>query len=405
MRLAVASAACTALLGAPPAAAVPDCTVKPAVRDVATDQGRLESIIGDARGRLFYTDLTQERLLRLDGPGQQPKVLGTEMRRPGGLEFRPDGTLMAGFNGGALSGVPGNAMAGLFRVDPESGAKQVVTTGLDQANGLVRGPDDSLYTSNNIGGEIARVLPDGRVDAAFAKLDSPNGLAIDSEGRFLFAAQTFRPANIVKVDLAAPSQVTPVFTAGPADAAAGLDGLTRDAADRLYVAANGLGEVWRVDPDGAACALARSITTPSALAFGGGGSFAPSNLYVVTFGGRVVELAGATDRPPGAPGSAPGATTAARPLLRLTVRPSRVGAGRRVRLRFTVTSGGSAVSGATVRLGRGSAVTDAAGRAGLVQRFSRAGSLRVRASRAGYRAGTATVRVLPARRTSPAFTG
>ena len=179
---------------AAPAAAVPDCPPPPSARVIASDQGRLESIISDERGRLFYTDLTNNRMLRLDAPGQEPRVLAQEIPRPGGLAFDSDRSLVTGFNGGALSGVPGNAMGGLFRVDPETGEKQTFVRGLDQANGLVRGPDGAFYTSNNIGGGIVRVNPDGSVQTGWANVESPNGLAIDTRGRFLYAAQTFTPA-------------------------------------------------------------------------------------------------------------------------------------------------------------------------------------------------------------------
>lgn len=292
------------LLGAAPAVAAPDCSPQPQARVVVSDQGRLESIVSDARGRLFYTDLTRNRLLRLDAPGREPVVLAHEIPRPGGLAFDGDGTLVAGFNGGALSGVPMNGMAGLLFVDPETGAKEPFVAGLDQANGLVRAADGALYTSNNIGGEIARILPDGSVEQRWAQLESPNGLVIDAEQRHLFAAETFRPAKITRVALADPRDHGTAFAAALGlDLAAGLDGLARDGADRLFAAANGAGEVWRVDPDGGACALARNLGFPSAVGFGGGGEgFDAHNLYVVTFTGRVVELAGATDTPPAAAG-------------------------------------------------------------------------------------------------------
>ena len=69
---------------------------------------------------------------------------------------------------------------------------------------------------------------------------------VDTTGTWLYVAQTFVPAAISRVELADPAQVEAWFTAPAADFAAGLDGLTRDAHDRLYVAANGGGEVWRV---------------------------------------------------------------------------------------------------------------------------------------------------------------
>jgi gluconolactonase len=301
-RVAFAAGLLAALAAAPPALAVPDCAVLPQARVVVTDQGRLESIASDAAGRLFYTDATADRLLRLDAPGAQPVVVATAMARPGGLAFDSDGSLVAGFNGGALAGVPENGRAGLFRVDPETGAKQVVASGLDQANGVVRGPDGAIYASNNIAGEIARIAPDGTIDEAWAQLDSPNGLALDAAGGRLLAAQTFRPANVAAVPLADPARPSTHYAAPLPDVAAGLDGVALDGAGRLYAAANGAGEVWRIEPDGSgACALARGLGLPSAVGFGGGGGgFGERNLYVVTFTGRVVELADATDAPPAA---------------------------------------------------------------------------------------------------------
>jgi gluconolactonase len=393
-RVLVAGAA-AAVVHAPPAWAVPDCPTLPQQRVVATDQGRLESIVGDARGRLYYTDLTNDRLLRLDGPGQEPKVLATGMARPGGFAFEPDGSMSVGFSGGALSGVRGNGMAGIFRVDPENGEKKVFVQGIDQANGLARGPDGSLYTSNNIAGEIVRVKPDGGVERAWAEIDSPNGLAIDAQSRYLYAAQTFTPAKVSRIDLRT-RQAEVFFSASPNDSAAGLDGLARDGADRLYAAANGAGEVWRIDAEGA-CALARGLSMASNVAFGGGPpGFERSNLYVVTFGGRVVELVNATDRPPPPPLGAPGGGSE-RPRLRMAVSPRRVRAGRSSSLRFTVTSDGRPVGGAIVKAAGRRPVTAEDGRARLVYRFHRARLVRVRAVRPGYRPASSTIRVLPRR--------
>ncbi|HEX2087236.1 MAG TPA: SMP-30/gluconolactonase/LRE family protein [Solirubrobacteraceae bacterium] len=401
-RLAPVAAAAAALAAPPPAHAVPDCVPQPKATAIATGQGRLESIVSDERGRLFYTDLTSNRLLRLDRPGAEPVVVAEQMNRPGGLVFDTDGSLVVGFSGGALSGAPGNGGAGLFRVNPETGEKHVFASGFDQANGLVRGPDGAFYTSNNIGGGIVRVAPDGTW-APWAEVESPNGLVADTQNRHLFAAETFRPARITRIEFARPEAPSTFFTAPPEDSSAGLDGLTRDAADRLYAAANGAGQVWRV-ADGRACALARGLNLPSNLAFGGGGpGFSDRNLYVVTFGGQIVELADVAERPAGRrpsgsgpPGSGPSA--APRRRLRVTVRPARVVAGRRVRLRFRVTSGGRAVAGARVRLGRRSATTGRRGRARLVHRFRRPGRARVRAFRAGYESATRTIRVRRARR-------
>src|SRR2546430_4331507 len=88
-----------AIVAAAPAAAVPDCNPMPQQQVLLSGQGRLESIVGDSQGRLFYTDLSSSRLLRLDRRGAAPKVIAEEMNGPGGLVFDRDGSLIAGFNG------------------------------------------------------------------------------------------------------------------------------------------------------------------------------------------------------------------------------------------------------------------------------------------------------------------
>jgi gluconolactonase len=389
-------AAVAATMAAPNATAVPDCSPMPRTSVLATDQGRLESIISDGRGRLFFTDLSNDRMLRLDRAGQQPRVLATGIARPGGLAFDSDGSLVTGFSGGPLSGVPGNGMAGIYRVDPETGSKRLFVQGLDQANGLVRGPDGSFYTSNDINGEIVHVLPNGTVQRGWANVDSANGLAIDTRSRYLFAAQTFTPAKIARLELGNPARATTYFTAPPEDTPAGLDGLTRDGADRLFAAANGGGEIWRVGTDRRACALARNLSLPSAAAFGGGPpGFERSNLYVVTFGGRLIELRDVTDRPPSPPAGSP--SVSRRPRLRLTVHPRRPRAGKRVRMRFKVTSRLDGkrrrIPGARIRLRRRVVVTGRRGTARLLLRFRRPGRALVRASRPGYRSAVVRFRV------------
>lgn len=391
-----ALAAAATLLVAPNATAITDCPSPPQPRVVVEGQGRLESIISDAKGRLFYTDLTAERLLRLDGPGQEPKVLATGMLRPGGLAFDSDGSLVIGFSGGAASGVPNNGMAGIQRVNPETGEKKPFIAGIDQANGLARGPDGSFYTSNNIAGEIVHVLANGTVQRNWSRIDSPNGLVIDTQQKYLFAAQTFTPAKITRFDLAKPGSAEVFFSAASEDMAAGLDGLTRDGADRLFAAANGSGQVWRIGTDKQACALARGVSMASNLAFGGGPpGFERGNLYVVSFNGQVIELPNATDRPPAPPSFGP--TTSGTPRLGLLVSPKRTRAGRASALRFTVTHAKSPVAGVKIRVGRRLLTTGADGTARVVLRFRHARRAPVRASRKGYEAAATTIRVDPAR--------
>ena len=227
--------------------------------------------------------------------GATPQVLAL-VEAPGGLAFDGDGSLIVGFGNSVANGSVGDATgpSGLLRIDPDTGAQSVFATGLSMANGLDRGPDGSFYASNDFGSNIDRVR-NGVTERGWARVESGNGLVVDSAGRYLYVAQTFRPAAIQRVDLSDPSLVTEYVRADPADMAAGLDGMTRDARDRLIVTANGSGEVWRVDTEPSICVLLDGLPAfpdgPSAVATGSRqGSFPAENAYVVTFAGDLIEL-------------------------------------------------------------------------------------------------------------------
>ena len=365
--------------------ALQDCPDLPEKKTILTGQGQLESIIADARGRIFYTDLQSGgRLLRIDAPGAEPKVLIAGINGTGGLAWEPDGSLILGFNGGNQNAIADGPAGGLLRVNPETGESAPIAGGMGMANGVVRGPDGAIYASNDFAGGIDKVV-NGKVEDDWSKVQTPNGLVIDTAGRYLYAAQTFKPASIARIDLADPTKEEPYYEAGPGpDLAGGPDGMTRDDRDRLYVAVNASGEVWRVDTDRTACRIASGIMNASAVNWGGGApGFPARNLYVVGFSGVLVELANATDRPP--PAGVP----------KLAIEPAPTKAKRRtsVEYRFKVTAASTALSGATVRFGNRRATTDASGVAKLTVRFFHPGLKRARASFPGYRSVTRKVRI------------
>ena len=399
----VAAACAVAALAGPlaaSAAAVPDCPGSQPTRVVLSGQGTLESVISDAAGRLYYTDESAKALMRLDFPGAEPKPVATGIDSPGGLAFEPDGTLIVGYGNAAEKGVTGasNPQAGLLRVDLRTGAHTTLVTGLQMANGVARGPDGTIYASNDFGSSLDRVLPNGMVQLGFAQVQSGNGLVVDTSGRYLYAAQTFVPASIARVDLTDPSRVDQYAAPGPEDISAGLDGMTRDEHDRIFAAANGGGQVWRVDRDRSICALARGLTLPSAVAFGGGRTgFLQTSLSAVTFGGLVLELPNARPVPAtndAVDAPAPVAHRSTTPRLRIRVAPRRVRAGTSAAFAFDVTAGPVTVSGVRVRFAGRTAVTDGTGRASMIVRLRRAGRYSARATKRGYRSARTSVRAL-----------
>ncbi len=186
------------------------------------------------------------------------------------------------------------------------------------------GPQGETYASNDVGlAGIDRVGPGGvPVQTQWANVVSANGLVVDSAGQWLYAAQTFVPAAIQRVRLSNPAQIETFLQAGVGDVTAGPDGMVRDEHDQLYVTTNSGGQVWKVSNPGAQYCSLGSFTPlgPSSVAFGRGSTgFRQENLYVTTFQGEVIELAGVRAAAPaqaptgtgGAP-ARPDATYAAR---------------------------------------------------------------------------------------------
>jgi sugar lactone lactonase YvrE len=285
----------SAVLGRAAARAVRPCGPLPRWRVLHSGCGLLESVIVDRGGRLFFTSQTWHRgaLLRLDTPDAEPVPVAQGIPSPGGLALADDGRLILGFGDSPKDGLIGNVSprAGLVLVDPEGGGVEPWVRGLGMANGVARAPDGTVFASNDFGTHLDRIAPDGAVQRRWAKVPSANGLVVDTSGRYVYAAQTFTRAAIRRVEIARPENVTVHARPPRAAAASLLDGLAIDAAGRLYVAANGAGHVWRVDRDGAICAVAHGLGSPSAVAVGREGSpFPTTHLYAVTFGGDVVEI-------------------------------------------------------------------------------------------------------------------
>jgi sugar lactone lactonase YvrE len=351
------------LASAAPARAVPDCVDIRQAKPILEGQGRLESVLVDSKGRLFWTDATAGTLMVVDKPGAAPRTVAP-LPSPGGLLEDRDGAIIAGTGNSAPAGAAGNLapQAKLVRIDAGTGAVTPYAEGLAMANGLAWGPGGEIYASNSAGAGIDKVVG-GKVQPRWAQVASSNGLAVDPTGRYLYAAQTFQTPAVQRVTLANPAEVVQYGAGAPEDSSAGLDGMTIDQVGRLFVTANGGGELWRFDLDGTPCALARDLLLPSAVALGG------TSAYVVTFSGVVAEIENVRPRPRGPRSSTPQRVVAPQRVT-ATLTPRSVRAGKKIRLRVRLDP---AVAGAKLRLAGRTLRTDARGRATLRLRVKRAG--------------------------------
>ena len=389
---ALAAALCLVLLAraSTPAIAAPACSPPAQGNVLLADQGHLESVIVGGKGRLYFTTATA--VMVLDSRSGPAEVLA-EVEAPGGLAFDTDGGLLVGTGNTIQNGATGDdaGPSKLIRVDTNTGRKRVFATGLSMGNGLVRGLDGTFYASNDFGRSIDRIRG-GKTQRRWAEVQSGNGLTIDPSGRYLYAAQTFVPAAVARVDLLDPSKVS-THMSSPSDTAAGLDGMARDPRNNIFVAANGSGEIWRIAPDGTPCVILDNLAPfpdgPSAVAVGRGSTrFPASNVYAVTFDGNLIELPNVAETTP-----APGFR---KPGIRLSVRPRRAAAGEPTTFRFkAVIAEGAArpIEGARVHFGGRLVRTDQNGVARIRKTFRALGPHKAHVGSPGLRRDSAAVSV------------
>ena len=284
----------TTLLAAPAAAqasTVPACAGTAAPRVLLQNQGQLESVLVDRRGRLLFTDRVRQALLVVPRRGAAPRVLASGIADPGGIVEDRRGRILVGFGNNVQNSLAAPAVggAGLYAVDPNTGGKTVFVRGLSMANGVARARNGTLYASSVASASLDRVRRGRDAERAWATPRSSNGLAL--RGRYLFANVSLPPTEIIRIDTHDPSRIVRWAAPPAADAGAFLDGLTRGRRGRLLAAAFVAGEVWRSDGPDRLCALARGLPTPSSVAVGHGHrGFGRGSAYAATYGGTVVEL-------------------------------------------------------------------------------------------------------------------
>jgi len=182
----------------------------------------------------------------------------------------------------------------IWRITPE-GEKTEISTGIGDPNFIVVLENGSLLVSDDATADIYLVADDGVPKLFSTAVNHPNGLALSADGNTLYVAQIFTSIRPVIADDAiwaiALSEGKPVRDAklvvrtGPN---AAVDGLAMDIEGRLYIAANGAGQLWRYDPvTEEMLLLASGMFGLASLAFGAG-EFDHQSIYAsaTNAGGR-----------------------------------------------------------------------------------------------------------------------
>ena len=292
----------------------PGSTTSPRVwKKMGTDL--LENLLF-AEGSLYVSNSTEGRVVRLapDG-GEVPG--GSLDGASGGLAQGSDGLIYAGAGNSILDALLDRGLSKVLRFDPANPAGTVETysEGFSMANGMTFGPGDDLFVSNDVNEGLVRIPRDApREWHLLADVWGTNGLVVDPAGENLYAAITFdQRSPIERISLQPPHEheTAAVLTFGvlslepavytpdvskPLLGIKGLDDMTRSSDGTLYVVANGLGELLRVDPlTGEACLVASGFQNPSSVRIAPPGSpFDTSGeeltFYVVEFSGAIRTL-------------------------------------------------------------------------------------------------------------------
>lgn len=194
----------------------------------------------------------------------------------------------------------------VWRVTPEGDTTRVVDGGIGDPNFVMVLADGSFLVTDDATDEILWVGEDGQPRLFTDAVPHPNGIAVSLDGSTLYVAQIFeslRPMVPSGKLWAVPLEDgdvagLPELVADLGDPAAN-DGIALDEQGRIYVAANGFGQIWRVDAStGESVLIAEDMPGAASIAFGQG-KFDREAIYVTsTRTGRVWEVAvGATGAP------------------------------------------------------------------------------------------------------------
>lgn len=150
--------------------------------------------------------------------------------------------------------------ASLLMIDPVSGARQVIATGLAYPNGAEVDLDGYVYVAEQNGGRVQRIDPQTSEAITIANnLVSPNGVIFSPDYQRLYVG-SFGGGQIYAIDRTGPDSFDPpfVFAQSPGPDG-GFDGINVDACGNVYFTEFIQGRVHRLEAGTANYALVAEL--------------------------------------------------------------------------------------------------------------------------------------------------
>jgi len=235
---------------------------------------RCEGIAFNGEGDLYVSG--DQALWRVDTQGEVTRIadafsnLGLAAIGDRDILFADFGPTNAFDHGANRDGI-------VWRVTPE-GDRSVAATGMGDPNFILVLENGSFLVSDDATDEVFIVREDGSVGLFTQQINHPNGMVLSIDGTRLYVAQMFKSINPIVYDgrlwtLGIENNTVqghPEVVANLGDAAAN-DGLAMDIQGRIYIAAWGTGQIWRLEPStGALVLVAENMPGIASLAFGQG---------------------------------------------------------------------------------------------------------------------------------------
>ncbi len=232
-----------------------------------------EGLTFNAQGQLFIGANKAVWLVQPDGAATQLTDVYLHLGQAGigerdilAADFGPTNVFNDGPNDDGI----------VWRITPE-GEKRAVAKGIADPNFILVRKDGSYLVSDDGTDKIYLVTEAGEVSVWTDKIAYPNGLAFSLDESVLYVAQIFKQLDpIIADDRVWALPLKDGQPAGEpkvigATGEGGLDGLALDEHGRIYIADNGGGKIWRLDPSsGEMVLIAEGMTAIASLVFGEG---------------------------------------------------------------------------------------------------------------------------------------
>lgn len=217
----------------------------------------LEGPAFDRDGNLFLTDIPHGRVFKVTPLGEWQEVANTG-GWPNGIAIHQDGSLWVT-----------DYRRGLLRIDPKRGSLDVLlghrnSESFKGLNDLVFDRDGQCYFTDqgqtgmhNPTGSVYRLRTNGQLDQVLTNAPSPNGIALDTSGRFLYVAVT-RGNAVWRGPLLGDGSISKVGVFRTFFGTSGPDGMAVDSDNRLVVTHASLGGAFVLNARGEVTHFVRS---------------------------------------------------------------------------------------------------------------------------------------------------